>query len=97
MNRNENIWTRQHRLQKEERLLLDSMRSTFKGMGVELDNDDFKASATSADLLVTQCIRQVEIETELKDVNYLVDGFDKLNERMEKLEELAKSEGWDGL
>jgi hypothetical protein len=95
MNKFENIWTRQRLLQNEEKTLLGHMRQTFKQLGEALDNDCWRAAATCSDEITTQCIRQVELETELGGVNELVEGFDKLNERMERLEGKASAEGWD--
>jgi hypothetical protein len=97
MNKHENIWTRQRRLQTEEERLLESMRDCFKGLGTALDTDDWKTGASYSDQLVGHCVRQAEIERELHDVNDLVSRFDQINERMERLEEAAKAEGWDGL
>jgi hypothetical protein len=90
----ESIWVRQRRLKKEEEVLLSRIRQTFRGLAVELDNDDWQAATTSSDLLVTQCIRQNEIELELDDVDWIVGKFDQIGERMEKLESEARQHGW---
>ena len=89
----ESIWTRQRKLQDEEAKILAAMRTTFKSLGVELDNDDWRAGAVSADLLISQCVRQAEIERELEGVTPLVEGFDRINERMEQLEQTLMNEG----
>jgi hypothetical protein len=90
----DSIWTRERKLNEEEKLLLIEIRRTFKGLATELDNDDWRASATSADLLITQCIRQDEIERELGNITPMIEAFDRIGERMEKLEAEARQHGW---
>jgi hypothetical protein len=83
----ENIWTRQRKLQDREKGLLAAIRSTFKGLVAELDNDDWRAAAISADELTGLCAEQELLEIELFDVTDIVDSFARINERMNEIEE----------
>jgi hypothetical protein len=89
----ENIWTRQRKLQVREKDLLGAIRSTFKGLVAELDHDDWRSAAISADELTGFCVEQEKLEIELFDVTGIVDAFDRINERMEKLESTLIEEG----
>jgi hypothetical protein len=87
------IWTRQRNLQDINDQNLIDMRATFKGLATELDNDDWRAAAISADALITQVVRQKEIDRELEDVNEIVAAWDRINERMEQIESTLIAEG----
>jgi hypothetical protein len=90
----DNIWTRQRKLHELEDKTLEDLRSTFKGLATELDNDDWTASAVSADILIGQCQVLQKMEPEIEDVDWLVGKFDEIGERMEKLEGEARQHGW---
>jgi hypothetical protein len=89
----DNIWTRQRKLQDREKDLLAGIRSTFKGLVAELDNDDWRAAAISSDELTGFCVEQEKLEIELEDVTWIVDSFARINERMEQLEATLIDEG----
>jgi hypothetical protein len=89
----ENIWTRQRKLQDREKDLLGAIRSTFKGLVAELDHDDWRSAAISADELTGFCVEQEKLEIELEDVTWIVDSFARINERMEQLESTLMEAG----
>jgi hypothetical protein len=82
----ESIWSRQRRLKKDEKDILEVLRNDFRSMSVELDNDDWKAAAVSSDSITTACIKLHRMKDEIEDVDWIVGSFDRINERMEQLE-----------
>ena len=89
----ENIWTRQRKLQDDHAEIIERLRKRFKALGLRLDGSDWKISAELSDEIISLCVRQVEIERELEGVTELVEGFDKINKRMEQLEQTLMDAG----
>jgi len=86
-----NIWTRQRKLKDAEKAALDALRLAFKTLKSDLDNDDWRSAAEASDDVTTICVRLEKIERELENVDGIVDAFDRIERRMEKLEQEAKS------
>ena len=82
----ESIWTRERRLKDHESGVLHNIREGFKSLNAELLNDDWKAAGISAQSVMIMCIRMQEIEPELEGVTELVDGMQRIEERMDALE-----------
>jgi len=89
----DSIWTRQRRLREEESDLLKSLRRNFKSLSVELDHDDWASAAASSDEITSVCVRMTALTIELDDVDWIVGSFDRINERMEALEQMLVDEG----
>ena len=85
----DSIWTRQRKLHQQEQAILKDLRQTFKDLSVELDNDDWRAAATSARSVADLCDELTPITIEIEDVDWIVASFDRINERMEKLDQIV--------
>ena len=82
----ESIWTRLRKIQDHEEGVLFNLRQNQKGLAAELDNDDWEGASTSAHAIMTDSVRMQEIERELEDVVELVEGYARIEARMEILE-----------
>ena len=80
------IWTRLRKLQDHEAGLLHNLRMNKKSLDVELDIDDWVSAQISANAILADCIRMQEVERELEDVVELVEGYARIEARMERLE-----------
>ena len=89
----ESIWTRQRRLQKEEQKLLTKLSFDFNSLAVELDNKDWDSATITAREVTDISAQLKSLTRELEDVDWIVESFDKINERMEKLEDILVEEG----
>ena len=82
----ESIWTRERKLKALEDGILKSMRSNLDTLTNELLNDDWEEASHSANAIMVECIRMQAIEPELEGVTALIDGMQRIEERMDALE-----------
>ena len=83
---NDSIWTRQRKLKQYEKEVLINLRCGKTSLDAELANDDWRAVAITANIILVDSIRMQEIERELEDVVELVEGYARIEARIEILE-----------
>ena len=89
----ESIWTRKRRLIDHEKYLLHNLRMHYKSLGAELANDDWGSACVTSLAIHNDCLRMQLVERELENVTPLVDGYERINKRIEELEKAARDHG----
>jgi hypothetical protein len=83
----DNIWSRQRKLKDAEKKTLEDLRTAFRCLDVELNDDDWDAAQATAKMIHHMLSSMKEIEQELEPVDWIVESFNDINKRMEKLED----------